>query len=349
MQCYVLSVQQLAKPPRVRPGDTVGVVSPSFGAVGRWPHRLQQATTYLESLGLRVRLMPNAARSDSWVSAPADARVQDLHQAFLDDEVTVVLAGLGGNHSNQLLPLLDYDLIRAHPKVFQGYSDITVLHWALAKHAGLATFYGPALVSELGEFPKVLPYTDRYLRAAWFENQPITYEQSDIWTDESLDWNTQTDRTRPRDLRKSNGWITIREGAASGPLLGGCLESICWHVKGSSIWVDPTDAIMFLEMSEEAPSPAHVDSYLTDLEHLGVFDAAAGLVFGRPYGYTPDDSDALWEVVARRTEASGLPVLANVEVGHADPKMTLPLGVLAELDARLKRFHLLEPPTADDI
>lgn len=347
MQCYVLGVQQLTKPPRVRPGDTVGIVSPSFGALGRWPHRLQQATTYLESLGLRVRLMPNAARSGSWVSAPPDARVQDLHRAFLDDEVRVVLAGIFGNHSNQLLPLLDYDLIQAHPKVFQGYSDITVLHWALAKRAGLATFYGPALIPELGEFPKVFPYTDRYLRAAWFDDQPISYEQSDTWTDESLDWNTQTDLTRPRELRKSDGWITIREGAASGPLLGGCLESICWHVKGSPIWIDPTDAIVFLEMSEEAPSPAHVDGYLTDLEQLGVFDAAAGLVFGRPYGYSPADSEALWDVVARRTEASGLPVLANVETGHADPMITLPLGVPAELDTRLKRFRLLEPPTAD--
>ena len=87
------------------------------------------------------------------MSAPAEARVEDLHAAFLDEDVAVVLASIGGNHSNQLLPLLDFDLIRAHPKVFQGYSDVTVLHWAIASRAGLATFYGPALVPELGEFP----------------------------------------------------------------------------------------------------------------------------------------------------------------------------------------------------
>ena len=87
-----------------------------------------------------------------------------------------MLAGIGGNHSNQLLPLLDFDLIRAHPKVFQGYSDMTVLHWAIASRAGLATFYGPALVPELGEFPRVLPDTDRYLRAAWFGEGAIAFE-----------------------------------------------------------------------------------------------------------------------------------------------------------------------------
>lgn len=298
-----------------------------------------------ESLGLKVRVMPNAARNEGWASAPPEARVDDLHQAFLDNEVAVVLAGIGGNHSNQLLPLLDYDLIRAHPKVFQGFSDITVLHWALAKHAGLSTFYGPALVPELGEFPQVLPHTDRYLRAAWFDNEAITYWPSDTWTDELLDWNTKADLVRPRELRKSGGWITIREGAASGPLLGGCLETICWHLKGSAAWLDPAGAIVFLEMSEEAPSPAHVDGYLTDLEQLGVFDAASALVFARPYGYTPENTKVLWDVVARRTEASGLPVLANVEAGHADPMVTLPLGAAAELDAGSKRFRLLEAPT----
>lgn len=279
------------------------------------------------------------------MSAPAEARVDDLHQAFLDDEVAVVLAGIGGNHSNQLLPLLDYDLIRQHPKVFQGYSDITVLQWALAKHSGLSTFYGPALVPELGEFPQVLPHTDRYLRAAWFGDEAISYEPSDTWTDELLDWNTKADLTRPRELRENDGWITIREGAASAPLLGGCLETICWHLKGSTAWLDPAGAIVFLEMSEEAPSPADVDGYLTDLEQLGVFEAAAALVFARPYGYMPEDMEALWGVVARRTEASGLPVLANVEAGHADPMVTLPLGAEAELDAGNRVFGLLEAPT----
>jgi len=206
------------------------VVSPSAGAVGRWPHRVERAQRYLESVGLRVRVMPNAARSEGWASAPPEARVADIHDAFVDEDVAVVLAGTGGNHSNQLLPLLDYELIRSHPKVFQGFSDITVLHWALAKHAGLSTFYGPALVPTLGEHPEVLPDTDRFLRAAWFGAGPIEYEPADVWTDEFLDWNAKTDLTRPRELRPSDGWVAVRAGTATGPLLGGCLETICWHL-----------------------------------------------------------------------------------------------------------------------
>jgi muramoyltetrapeptide carboxypeptidase len=102
-----------------------------------------------------------------------------------------------------------------------------------------------------------------------------------------------------------------------------------------------------LEPSEEAPSPAHVDAYLTDLEQLGVFDAASALLVARPYGYTEDARRTLWEVVERRTERSGLPVLGNIEAGHADPKVTLPLGVRAEVDTRRMVVRLLEAPTSD--
>jgi muramoyltetrapeptide carboxypeptidase len=338
-------VERLTRPRRLRAGDTVAVVSPSFGAVGAWPHRVERATAYLRSLGLEVRVMPNAARSEGWASAPAEDRAADLHEAFADDGVAAVLAGIGGNHCNQLLPLLDFELIAAHPKLFQGYSDVTVLHWALARHAGLGTFFGPALVPELGEFPKVLPHTDRYLRAAWFGDEPIAFAPADVWTDEFLDWNARADLARPRELRESPGWTTIRPGAARGPLFGGTLETICWHLAGSGAWLDPEGAIFFLETSEEAPSPAHVDAYLTDLEQLGVFDAAAGLVVGRPYGYDAKAADRLCQVVADRTEEAALPVLANVEIGHADPMLTLPLGAEAELDASAQTFRLLEPAT----
>jgi muramoyltetrapeptide carboxypeptidase LdcA involved in peptidoglycan recycling len=339
-------MERLARPPRVRPGDTVAVVSPAFGAVGRFPHRTDRGVAYLEWLGLTVRLMPNATRSDGWASAPPEARADDLHAAFADESVAVVLCGIGGNHANQLLPLLDFDLIRAHPKVFQGYSDVTVLHWAFARHAGLGGFYGPALVSELGEFPEVLPETDRWLRAAWFGDDPIAYEPAETWTDEFLDWEAKADLSRPRERRPSEGWRTLRPGRASGPLLGGCLETVCWHLKGSGAWVDPADAILLLETSEEAPSPAHVDGYLSDLEQLGVFDAAAALLFGRPAGYDAERTETLWQVVASRTAASGIPVLANVECGHTDPMLTLPLGAAAEVDAGARTLRLLEPATA---
>jgi muramoyltetrapeptide carboxypeptidase LdcA involved in peptidoglycan recycling len=125
----------------------------------------------------------------------------------------------------------------------------------------------------------------------------------------------------------------LREGTAEGPIIGGCLETICWHLKGSPAWIDPDGAIYFLEMSEEAPSPEHVDAYLTDLEQLGVFEKCTGLLFGRPMGYSDEDAETLWRVVEERTAASGIPVLANIDCGHTDPMMTLPLGVPSRMKA----------------
>jgi muramoyltetrapeptide carboxypeptidase LdcA involved in peptidoglycan recycling len=332
-------------PRRVKPGDTVAIVSPSAPAVAWWPHRVERGRSYLESLGLHVKLMQNAGGREGWVSGSPEARAQDIHDAFLDDEVAVVLASIGGNHSNQLLPYLDYELLRSHPKIFQGYSDTTVLHWALLKHAGLRTFYGPALTTELAEYPEVFPHTDKFLRAAWFGSEPIHFQPAADWTDELLDFFQQVDLTRPRKLRPSEGWVSIREGMAEGPLVGGCLETICWHLKGSENWLDLEGVVFFLETSEEAPSPAHIDAYLTDLEQLGVFAQVAGLIFARPYGYDADRTRVLWEVVRKRTEKAGIPILGNVECGHTSPMLTLPLGASVRLDANDMKLAVLEQVT----
>ncbi len=324
----------------MRAGGTVAVVSPAFPAVARYPHRVGRGRAYLESLGLQVKLMPNAALDGGWAAGSGRERAADINAAFADDEVVAVLCALGGNHSNQILPHLDYALIRAHPKVFHGYSDVTVLQWALLAHAGLGSLYGPMLASSLAEAPRVSPYTDRWLRAAWFGEQPLEFEPASEWTDEIVDFDL--DPPPRRELRPNPGWLTVREGTAEGPLLGGCLEIIAWHLKGSSAWLDLTGAVLFLETAGTAPTPDNVDSWLTDLEQLGVFDAVAGLVWGRPAGVGPEQVETLWDVVRARTEAAALPVLVNVDFGHSDPMLTLPQGANARLDAGAQTFEATE-------
>jgi muramoyltetrapeptide carboxypeptidase LdcA involved in peptidoglycan recycling len=294
-------------------------------------------------LGLRIRVMPHGGQATAGMRVTPQARAEDLHAAFSDPEVDVVLAAIGGDHAVELLPHLDYQLIRANPKLFQGYSDMTVLHWALLKRSGLVTFYGPALLPELGEHPTVLPHTDNWLRAAWFETAPLRFAPATTWTDEFLDWDQQEDRTRPRALRPSEGWVTIRDGVAEGWLVAGCLETICRHLKGSPAWLDLQGALLVLETSEEVPPPHQVDAYLAELADAAVFEQICGLVVARPYGYDHDQTLRLWSLVASRAEASGVPALGNVECGHADPMLTLPMGVRARVDATAKQFEALEP------
>lgn len=333
----------LIRPATVRPGATVAVVSPCSPVVFWWEHRAAQARSYLESLGLQVRVMPHSVPAMAGTQVSPQSRAADLHAAFSDPDVAAVLAAIGGDHAVELLPHLDYQLIRANPKLFQGYSDLTVLHWALLQRAGLITFYGPALLPELGEYPMVLPYTDTWLRAAWFGTTPLRFAPATTWTDEFLDWDQGQDRTRPRDLRPSGGWATIREGVAEGQLVAGCLETVCRHLKGSPVWLDLQGALLVLETSEEVPPPHQVDAYLAELADAAVFEQITGLVVARPYGYDQDQTLRLWSMVASRTEASRVPVLGNVECGHADPMLTLPLGVRARVDATARSFETLEP------
>jgi muramoyltetrapeptide carboxypeptidase len=333
----------LIRPAPVRPGATVAVDSPCSPVVFWWEHRAAQARSYLESLGLQIRVMPHSGQAMAGAQVSPQSRAEDLHAAFSDPDVAAVLAAIGGDHAVELLPHLDYQLIRANPKLFQGYSDLTVLHWALLQRAGLITFYGPALLPELGEYPAVLPHTDTWLRAAWFGSTPLRFVPATTYTDEFLDWDQRQDRMRPRDLRPSGGWVTIRGGVAEGQLVAGCLETICRHLKGSPVWLDLQGALLVLETSEEVPPPHQVDAYLAELADAAVFEQITGLVVARPYGYDQDRTLRFWSLVASRTEASGVPVLGNVECGHADPMLTLPLGIRARIDATARSFETLEP------
>ncbi|MEO7372173.1 MAG: S66 peptidase family protein [Ilumatobacteraceae bacterium] len=335
----------LTLPPRARAGGSVALVSPSWFAASAFPHRVERGRAYLKSLDLRLKVMPNALATGAWTAGTPRQRVDDLHAAFIDPEVSIVLCAIGGNHSNELLDLIDYDLIREHPKIFQGLSDITVLHCALQRHAGLATFYGPALVTSLGEYPSVLDMTDRGLRSAWFGDGPIAFEPATEWTDEFLDFGTQQDLTRARRRHPGEGWMWLNPGSAKGVIRGGCLESLCWHVKGSPEWPDLEGCVLLLELSEEAPTPAEVASYLTDLRRIGVMDQISGLVFSRPTNYRADDIPILWNVVSDATAGLGIPVLANFDCGHTDPMVTMPLGVEVLIDSATASFATEAAPT----
>ena len=180
-------------PPRPRPGSKAAIVCPSAPGVALFPHRVERGMGYLRKLGLEPVLMPNAGAMDRWVAGSPEARAEDLHRAFADPTVSVVLCGIGGNHSHQVVPHLDWALIRENPKIFQGYSDVTTLLWALGRHAGLRTFHGPTLVAELAEYPEVFPFTDRFLRGTWLGNDSLTFTPAEAWTDELLNWATKAD------------------------------------------------------------------------------------------------------------------------------------------------------------
>jgi len=319
--------------PRLNPGDTVGVITPSFPALRRFPHRMAKAeNTLKDHFGLSVVYGPHAMGDAGWVSASGEERAEDLNTMFAAPEVKAIIAALGGDHSVEMLPFINWDLIRAHPKIFVGYSDVTVLHLAIHRMTGLVTFQGPSFIGEFGEFPDLLPFTANAFEAAVMSDRPLgATPVSEEWTEDEADWSTGADATYERTMLLNPGSVWIRRGEAEGPLIGGCVESL-QHLRGTPFWPDLKGAILLLETSEEAPSPAFVASILADYAVMGVLAGVSGLIVGRPRSYSFEDHALLLRVLEEATRPFAFPVLADIDFGHTAPMLTLPMGVRARLD-----------------
>jgi muramoyltetrapeptide carboxypeptidase len=332
----------MLKAPVLQPGDTIGIISPSWGGAGAFPHRVERGISQLESLGYKVKTAEHALNQNGYISDTAENRVQDIHDLFADPEVKMILAAIGGDHACHLLPLLDFDLIRQNPKIVMGYSDMTVLNVAIWQQTRLVTFNGPALITDFAEFPQMFDYTERYFLKAVAQVEAIgIIESSTWWTEEFLDWETKQDLERPRRQLEATGWNWLKPGYGEGPLIGGCLESL-QHLRGTPYWPDWEGAVLFFETSEERPGPETVDGILMDYENMGVLEKLAGMIVGRPMLYTEKEKQRLREIILERTEKYHFPIICDMDFGHTSPQFTLPIGCRASIDSRQASFRIEE-------
>ncbi len=332
-------------PNKLCKGDTIGVVAPSAGNAKIFPHRIKTAERMLNKMGYEIKTAKHSLQNIDYVSSNAKNRAQDINDMFSDKKVKAIICTIGGDHSNQILKYLDFEVIKNNPKIFIGFSDISVLHYAFASKANLQTFYGPCLMTQFGEYPEILPYTLKYFLKAVTETSKIGEINPSInWTTEILDWFKKNDLKRPRKLLKSNGYEWIREGTAKGNVFGGCIPSIN-HLLGTDYWVEPNNKIFFIDIPEGHEFgeglPLHsLDSYLADLDNVGLFNKISGLLIGRPYNYSKDDVLKLKKIISYYTANSSYPILYNVNIGHADPIITLPLNVEVILDSTKNLFYI---------
>lgn len=313
----------LIRPKALRPGDTVGVITPSTPVTD--PDRLALVTRTLNFFGLRAKVGKNVGRHSVDFAASVDERLDDLHSMFRDKEVSAVFALRGGYGCGHLLDRVDYDLIRRNPKIFLGFSDITALHLAIHKRARLVTFHGPVITSSFTD------YTQQYFRKALFETQPI---------------GKLTNPHEDNELRPKHTLRTIRRGTATGPLIGGNL-SLITATMGTPFEIETRGAIFFIEdVGEEA---YRIDRMLTQLRLAGKFDGVAGVIFGECDGCGPGDYKpsfaspyTLGEVVDNILGPLKVPVLSGLTIGHTADQLTLPLGVTAKLDADNGTLEIME-------
>ena len=309
---------QLLRPARLRPGDVFGIASPATAAFGT--DSTEIFADAFRAIGLEPRLGPNYYRRRGYFAGDDAARASDLMGFFADPEVKGVFAR-GGWGSARLLPLLDYELIRANPKVLLGYSDATALLTAVHAKTGLITMHGPGPGNRFA--------TDHFRRllmegeAGLLEN-PVP---------------DPGDHLVPREHRTR----TITAGRAAGPLLGGNL-TVLTAIMGSDYLPDFGGAILFLEDVDEAVY--RVDRMLTTLKLAGILDRIAGFVFGRCTDCDPGPgygSLTLEEVLEDHIAPLGVPAFRGSMIGHLPEQFTLPIGGRAEMDAAAGTIRLLEP------
>jgi muramoyltetrapeptide carboxypeptidase len=304
----------LIKPKALKQGDTVGLITPSTEVID--PDRLALAAMTLKFFGLRVKMGSNVGKRSVNYTGSVNARLDDLHAMFSDKAVDGVFAVRGGYGSGHLLDKIDYSVIRKNPKIFLGYSDITALHLAIYKRAGVVTFHGPVAVSSYTD------YTQAAFRKALFDRRPI---------------GRLTNPQESNQLRPEHHLRTVRGGKASGQLIGGNLSLIA-ATMGTEFEIDTRGKILFLE--DVGEQPYSLDRMLTHMRLAGKLDSAAGIIFGEcaecaPRDYKPSMASpySLGEVVDNILGGLKIPVLYGLTIGHTADQLTLPMGVKATLDA----------------
>ena len=262
------------RPQRLSAGDTVAVLSTSWGGPAVFPHVYEAGLSALrDRFGLRVREYPGTHRSPAELRADPRSRADDLNAAFADDDVRAVFMSIGGNDSARILRHLGLDLIAANPKIVMGYSDsVTQL---LACHStGLITFHGPAVMAgfaQIGNFPAA----EAHVRSMLFEPaDSLTYEPFPEWVDGYRDWN-EGNASGVGERRAHDGWHWLQGGGTvAGRWWGGCAE-VLEFLKGTRWWPSESfwdDRVLFLETSEDVPSIEQVRYWLFNDGLQGTFD-----------------------------------------------------------------------------
>lgn len=338
----------LIKPKKLQRGDRVATISLSWGGAGepdlRW--RYEQGVKRLEDIfGLEVIPMPNSLKGGDYLYNNPKARAEDLMSAFKDDSIKGIIANIGGDDSIRLLPYIDFNVIRENPKIFMGYSDVTISHLFCLK-AGVSSFYGPAIMTDFAENVEMDPYTVEMVNRTLFSNKTIGQIQpAEAWTSEHLEWK-EANKNRRRTMQPNSGYEVIQgSGTVQGHLIGGCIE-VLEFAKGTEIWPDQehwNGSILFLETSEEKPDPGFIRYWLRNYAVQGILKRANGILFGKPQDekYYEEYKEEI-RTVMKEFDLGDLPILYNLNFGHTEPKIVLPYGAKAEINCEAKTFSILE-------
>jgi muramoyltetrapeptide carboxypeptidase len=317
-----VKMKPLIKPPRLQTGDTVALIAPGGYATEQ---SIAKARRNIEALGCQVREGASLREVNGNYGGTVPQRLADLHAMFGDPDINMIWPVRGGSGCISLLAHLDFALIRANPKILLGYSDITALHLAIHKHAGLVTFHGPVASSTLTD------YAIEHMMAVLGDPQPrYTIPMA-------------PENSRRALLEPEFAIRTVHGGTATGPLMGGNLSLVA-ALAGTPYAADFRNSILFLEEVNEAPY--RIDRWLTQLDLSVGLAKAAGVMIGVCEDCGPEHEDislTLDQTLDIHLQPLSIPAVTGYSIGHIRDQFTIPMGIRATLDTGQQTVTLLEP------
>ncbi len=316
---------------KLKRGDTIGVIAPSAPISTFCPHRLKRGVVMLEKMGYKIKLGKTVNLINDYTAGSIKARVDDIHEMFLDNEVKAIIATIGGYNSNDLLDKLDYKLIKDNNgKLFIGYSDITILLFSLWNKSEVRTIMGPMILPQFGEFPSIQEFTRKsfeHVVSNIGSNREYELSISNEYTEEMLIWDKEDNRAR--QMKKNIGWKIISEGETEGILLAANINTFSKLV-GTEYFSEIKNSIFFLEDDDEV-SASKVQSQLQYFKNSKIFNNVKAMVFGRFQKNSKITEKKLNDILLNVFEKINIPIISNVDFGHTDPVLTLPLGAIVKL------------------
>jgi muramoyltetrapeptide carboxypeptidase LdcA involved in peptidoglycan recycling len=309
-------------PDKLQKGDGIRVVAPSWSLSIIDNSIQERAEQTLNDMGFTITYGKHVYETGILRSASIESRVDDIHQAFLDSTVKGILTVIGGWNVNHLFQHLDWDLIKSHPKVFCGFSDIDGLNNAIFSKTGLVTYSGPHFMffGQKHDFE----YTKEHFQKALMSQTTFALEPSSHWSDD--DWYINQE---DRHFIPNQGLHVIHEGSAEGMVISSNLSTLT-ILQGTEYFPPLHDAILFIEEAKLS-NPSVFDRNLQSLVQQKGF-TIRGLVLGR-FQNGAMTKEELQSILKSKKELGDIPIIANADFGHTDPKATIPIGGEAILRA----------------
>lgn len=315
-------------PKKLEIGDEIRIIAPSRSLSLLKEDTINLAKENFEKQGFKITFSKNCKESDMFISSSIASRVEDIHEAFRDQNVKAIFTVIGGFNANQILKYLDYELIKNNPKILCWYSDITALANAITAKTELVTYSG--LHFSTWAMKKEFEYNLEHFKKCLMQDDKFLIEPSKTWSDDA--WYADQEN---RNIQENKGFVVINEGEAEWMIFGGNLCTLNL-LQGTEFMPNISDSILFIEDDDQAGNlfSVEIDRNLQSLIHQPNFEKVRGIIIGRFQKNTDITIEKLKYIIQTKEELKSIPIIANVDFGHTNPMITFPIWWMIKMSVK---------------